>query len=407
MKPRPALLAWTLTALVLAMFVAYLALASSRPDRVPRGIPDFDLQYVLSNLPFVVFAGVGGLIAARRPKSPVGWLFIAIGFFFVFPLFGTDYTLRASHIAPGSLPAAGLVSWPVTWTWFAGIATIALAVLLFPNGKLLSRRWRPVVWLVGADTALACLAVGAFLWPYRGLRLVAGWDQNESISPRALAVLNIAFPILLVGFLAAALSLVLRYRRARGEERQQLKWVAYGAGLLAGTALIGYVTGFDDESPFLVAVDMIGTLALPVTIGVAVLKYSLYDIDVIINRTLVYGALTALLALVYVAGVVGVGSVVRSTTGRENNNLVVATSTLAVAALFRPARSRIQSFIDRRFYRSRYDAARIVEDFSRRLRDEVTLDAVTSDLLVAVRQTLQPEHASLWLRDARAPRVAS
>src|SRR5918996_1072139 len=149
MKARPvALLSWTLTALILVMFVAYLGLAVSRPDRVPPGIPDFDVEYVFSNFPFVMFVCVGGLIAARRPQNPTGWLFLAIGFFFLFPLFGTDYTLRALHTTPGSLPGAGLVSWGVTWTWFAGIGTIVLAILLFPNGKLLSRRWRPVAWRV-------------------------------------------------------------------------------------------------------------------------------------------------------------------------------------------------------------------------------------------------------------------
>ena len=288
MKIRHApLLAWSLTVLILIMFVAYLGLAPSRPPRVPAGITDFDLAYVLSNVPFVVFACVGGLIAARRPKSPIGWLFVAIGFFFLFPLFASDYALRALYIDPGSLPAAGLMSWGVTWTWFAGIGTIVLAILLFPNGELLSHRWRPVAWLVAANTTLACVAVGAFLWPYRGLRLLA-WDQNEAISPPALTVLNIAFPILMVGILAAALHLVLRFRRARGEERQQLKWVAYGAGLMAATAVVGYATGFDDDSLFLVVVNTVGILALPVTTGVAVLKYRLYDIDLIINRTLVY-----------------------------------------------------------------------------------------------------------------------
>jgi hypothetical protein len=391
-KARPvALLPWTLTALILVMFVAYLGLAVSRPDRVPPGIPDFDVEYVFSNFPFVIFACVGGLIAARRPQNPIGWLFLAIGFFLLFPLFGTDYALRALHTAPGSLPGAGLVSWGVTWTWFAGIGTIVLAILLFPNGELLSRRWRPVAWLVAADTALACLAVGAFLWPHRGLRLVAGWDQDDSISPEALGVLNIAFPILLVGILAAALSLVVRFRRARGEERQQLKWVAYGAGLLAATTLFGYATGYD-ESPFLVAIDVTGTLALPVTIGVAVLKYRLYDIDLIINRTLVYVALTATLGSSYFALVTAASSLA------GDSSFSVAVATLAVAALFHPARRRFQALIDRRFYRSKYDAEQTLAVFSAKLRDDIDLDHLTNEMAALVRNSLQPTHVSLWLR---------
>jgi hypothetical protein len=280
----------------------------------------------------------------------------------------------------------------VTWTWFAGIGTIVLAILLFPNGKLLSRRWRPVAWLVAADTALGCLAVGAFLWPYRGLRLVAGWDQNDSISPEALGVLNIAFPILLVGILAAALSLVVRFRRARGEERQQLKWVAYGAGLLAATALFGYATGFDDESPFLVAVDVTGNLALPVTTGVAVLKYRLYDIDRIINRTLVYVALTATLGSSYFTLVTAASSLA------GDSSVSVAVATLAVAALFQPARRRIQALIDRRFYRSKYDAEQTLADFSAKLRDDIDLNHLTNEMAAVVRESLQPTHVSLWLR---------
>ena len=388
---RAALIAWSLTALILAMFVAHLAMAQSRPVRVPAGITDFDLEYVLSNVPFVVFACLGGLIAARRPQSPIGWLFIAIGFFFLFPLFASDYALRALYIDPGSLPAADLMSWGVTWTWFAGIGTIVLAILLFPNGELLSRRWRPVAWLVAANTTLACVAVGAFLWPYRGLRLLA-WDQNEAIAPPALTVLNIAFPILMVGILAAALHLVLRFRRARGEERQQLKWVAYGAGLLAATAVGGYATGFDDDSLFLVVVNTVGILALPVTTGVAVLKYRLYDIDRIINRTLVYALLTATLGFGYFALVAAASSVA------GDSSLSVAVATLAVAALFQPLRRRIQALIDRRFYRSKYDAEQTLADFSAKLRDDIDLDHLTAEMASVVRDTLQPSHFSLWLR---------
>jgi hypothetical protein len=385
------LLAWSLTVLILIMFVTYLGLAPSRPPRVPAGITDFDLAYVLSNVPFVVFACVGGLIAARRPQSPIGWLFVAIGFFFLFPLFASDYALRALYIDPGSLPAAGLMSWGVTWTWFAGIGTIVLAILLFPNGELLSRHWRPVAWLVAANTTLACVAVGAFLWPYRGLRLLA-WDQNKAIAPPALTVLNIAFPILMVGILAAAFHLVLRYRRARGEERQQLKWVAYGAGLMAATAVVGYATGFDDDSLFLVVVNTVGILALPVTTGVAVLKYRLYDIDRLINRTLVYIVLTAALGLSYFALVAGISSVA------GESSLTVAGATLAVSALFQPLRRRIQAFIDRRFYRSKYNAEQTLADFSAKLRDDIDLDHLTTEMAAVVHDTLQPAHFSLWLR---------
>jgi hypothetical protein len=319
-------------------------------------------------------------------------MFIAIGFLFVFPVFGTEYALRAFYTAPGSLPAAGLVSWGVSWTWFAGIGLIVLTILVFPNGELLSRRWRLLAWLVATDTAVACLAVAVFLWPHRGLQLVTGWDQNPSLSSEPLAALNIAFPILIVAMVASALSLILRFGRAGREEQQQLKWVTYGAGVITATALTGYVTGFSDDSPILVSVDMIGGLALPVTTGVAVLKYRLYDIDHIINRTLVYVTLTTSLGVCYFVLVAGLSSVA------GESSLSVAAATLAVAALFRPARQYIQAHIDRRFYRSKYDAVQTLADFSAKLRDEIDLDHLTTEMAVVVRNTLQPTHFSLWLK---------
>jgi hypothetical protein len=206
-------------------------------------------------------------------------------------------------------------------------------------------------------------------------------------------------------FAAAAVALVVRYRIGGGDLRQQIKWVAFVTVawviFQAALALAQGAAGYD--SPVTIIAGLASGLTvlvlIPVAITVAILRYRLYDIDFIINRTLVYGTLTGVLALVYVAGVVGAGGMLRSVTGEASNNVVVAASTLAVAALFRPARSRIQGFIDRRFYRSRYDAARTVEEFSRHLRDQVTLDTLTSDLLKTVDKTLQPTHASLWLRD--------
>jgi hypothetical protein len=233
--------------------------------------------------------------------------------------------------------------------------------------------------------------VGALLWPYRGLRLLA-WDQNESIAAPALIFLNFGFPALMVGMLAAALSLVQRFRRARAEERQQLKWVAYGGGLMAATALVGYATGFDDDTPLLVVINTLGILALPVTIGVAVLKYRLYDIDLIINRTLVYLGLTAILGASYFVLVAGASSIA------GDSSLSVAIATLAVAALFQPARRRIQALIDRRFYRSKYNAEQTLADFSAKLRDDIDLDHLTTEMASVVRDTLQPTHFSLWLR---------
>jgi hypothetical protein len=211
-------------------------------------------------------------------------------------------------------------------------------------------------------------------------------------------------PLCMVG---SALGVIGRFRRSRDRERLQLKWLAAGAGLTATLYLVfmtlggaehfglwtppAWVNTFDDVIIYSFAL-------IPVSVGVAVLRYRLYDIDLIINRTLVYGLVTAVLALVYIAGVVGVGGVVREMTGHERNNLVVAASTLAVAGLFRPARTRIQAFIDRRFYRSKYDAQQTIADFSAKMREQIDLDSLTSEMAAVVRDTVQPTHVSLWIR---------
>ncbi|HZJ51312.1 MAG TPA: hypothetical protein VFF07_10835, partial [Actinomycetota bacterium] len=219
------------------------------------------------------------------------------------------------------------------------------------------------------------------------------WEQAST--PRtdsALRIISIGFPVLALALLPAAVSLLLRFRRSEGEERQQLKWVVYGGSLpLAINVATGLVTGFSEETPYLL-IEAVGVLALPVTTGIAVLKYRLYDIDLIINRTLVYLVLTATLGLSYFALVAGISSVA------GESSLTVAGATLAVAALFQPLRQRIQAFIDRRFYRSKYDAEQTLADFSAKLRNDIDLDHLTTEMAAVVHDTLQPAHFSLWLR---------
>ena len=397
MKARSAArLAWLLGAVTLAMFVGYVVLALSRPSRLPPNVEPFEPERVLADVPFLVFAGVGMLIGARRPQNPIGWMFIAVGFFLLLPLFATEYALRALHSNPGSLAGGGLAAWASTWSWLVGIGFLALAVLLFPNGRLGSRRWRPVAWVVVADTFIAPLALAVVVWPHRGLQYVGGWDSGEVPPPGAdgaLRIISIGFPVLIVAIVAAVVSLLLRFRRSQGEERQQLKWVVYGGSLpLVLNVVAGLVTGFREDTPFLVLVETVGVLALPVATGVAVLKYRLYDIDLIINRTLVYIVLTAALGLSYFALVAGISSIA------GESSLTVAGATLAVAALFQPLRRRIQSLIDRRFYRSKYDAEKTLADFSAKLRDDIDLDHLTTEMAAVVHDTLQPAHFSLWLR---------
>jgi hypothetical protein len=218
---------------------------------------------------------------------------------------------------------------------------------------------------------------------------IAGIPEAED-SSTGTALLS----LLLLSVVAALIQLVFRFRQSRGEERQQLKWFTYAGAVMVFSFVIQDMTGL--ALPDFLFGLMIGLI--PLSVGVAILRYRLYDIDLIINRTLVYGLVTAVLALVYVAGVVGVGGVVREMTGQERNNLVVAASTLAVAGLFRPARTRIQAFIDRRFYRSKYDAQQTIADFSAKMREQIDLDSLTSEMAAVVRDTVQPTHVSLWIR---------
>jgi hypothetical protein len=402
MMARSARVASSIGALTLAIFLATMAFVALRPPELPERVEPLDaLGLLLGGGPFLVFAALGVLIAASRPQNPIGWMFTASGFLVLFAGFAAEYALYALYTNPGSLPAGAVMAWASTWLWLIGAGLVVLIVLLLPNGRLASRRWRALVWLVVADTAVLALSAAVMLWSFRGLQLL-GDLEKVTLSPVAEQIIVIGFPLLLVTLLPATASMLLRFRRARENERQQLKWVAYGIGVLVATTVfsewIEGMVGIGPSSAASVLVEAIGILAVPLATGVAVLKYRLYDIDLIINRTLVYGALTAVLVLVYLGGVVGVGGLVREMTGQEKNNLVVAASTLAVAGLFRPARIRIQAFIDRRFYRSRYDAQQTIANFSAKMREQIDLDSLTSEMAAVVRETVQPTHVSLWLR---------
>ena len=297
------------------------------------------------------------------------------------------------------------MAWMGLWYWPVGLAPVGFVLLLFPDGRPPSRRWRPVAWCLGA--ALTGLFVSLAFAP--GPMVTAGYESLDNpLGIEGLElVLGVAGAIsgvlLLAMLVASAASLIVRFRHAGPGERRQLEWVAYSGTLVILAASVSLplegVLG-DDASLAKLAqlASFTSFIAVPVSVAIAILKYRLYDIDVIINRTLVYGTLTAVLASVYVGGVVGVGGLLRDVTGEETNNLVVAASTLVVAALFRPARTGIQAFIDRRFYRRKYDAVRTLETFSARLRDEIDLDAMVGALVGVVGETMQPSHVSLWLR---------
>ncbi len=330
---------------------------------------------------------------------------------------GEEYAIYALLTNPGSLPLGAELSWLVKWIWAPGLGLIlVLLPLLFPDGHLLSRRWRPVGWLGGLSIGLICVLTSIVLWPERGPALVRpGGFAGEVEEWRSGALdwvqLKLAVPMLFVAGLGAVISLFVRYRRARGDERQQIKWFASAALTLVWMIVFVFVFGellsAGGELPEVTGA-LSGLLVLPsipIATGIAISRYRLYEIDLIINRTLVYAALTAALVAVYFGGVAMTQAVFRTLTGQEEQpQLAVVVSTLVIAALFTPLRQRIQSFIDRRFYRRKYDAAKTLEAFSVKLRDETDLDALSDDLVGVVRETMQPAHVSLWLRPDPPPR---
>jgi hypothetical protein len=363
---------------------------------------DVAVGQLLLLLGFSAFMVVGALIVAHRPSNVIGWIFSAIALLAVTALLASEYATYTYVTWPGALPGAVLAAWYASWPWWLVLVlAVVFTPLLFPTGRLLSPRWRPAAWLAGAATASLTVlsALQANLGPV-GDPVAANPIGIAGVeNPEESTVGAVLLGLLLLSVVAAFGSLVIRFRRSRGEERQQLKWFAYAGGLLLPLAVLA------DFLPGLVGDLVFGGLIvfLPVAAGIAILRYRLYDIDRLINRTLVYGLLTALLAGVYAGAVLVLGQVFGGV-GGDPPSWVVAGATLAVAALFQPARRRIQAGVDRRFNRRRYDATRTIEAFSRRLRDEVELDTLAAELLAVVDQTMQPTAVSLWLQPAAQAR---
>jgi len=357
------------------------------------------------------FSTVGALIASRRPRNTIGWIFCASGLLAGLAVFTDDYAQYALVLYPGTLPFARTAAWVQNWVWPLVLCPAALFVLLFPDGRPPSRRWRPVAWIFAA--ALAGWAVSQALIP--GRLVNAGYDATNPFGIEALRSVfwmlgGVSLVLLLVASVASVASVVVRFRRSRGTERNQLKWIAYAAAVMMLVVLaqltVESVVPMNDALVNALNLALSTTITgVPIAAGIAILKHGLYDIDVLINRTLVYGALTAMLAGVYLGGVVLSQSLFRTFAGGDPHLAVVA-STLAIAALFTPLRRVIQSFIDRRFYRKKYDAAKSLEEFSRRLRDETDLDALREGSLAVVRETVAPEHVSIWLRTGTGGKAA-
>ena len=387
MTRRSTWVAWTILAAWAGSVVALvvLAVANGNFQRQPLA------NTVGLLLAFAAFMAVGALIVANRPGNAIGWVFSAIALLAVTGALAEEYAGYAVWTRPGVLPGGVLAGWYAGWAWYPTVAlALVFTPLLFPDGRPPSPPWRLVAWLAVATTALF---VG-FAAVQPTIELDDGHVVDNPIGVAGVtdpddSLLNIALGLLVV---AAVVSLVVRFRRSRGEERLQLKWFTY-AGAVLPVLLVGDLLP-DTVSNVLFA---LGITFPPVAAGIAVLRYRLYEIDRLINRTLVYGLLTTLLAGVY-AGLVLVLGRLFGDLGDRPPSWAVAGATLAVAALFQPARQRVQRLVDRRFNRARYDAARTVERFSARLRDQVDLDTLSAELLAVVDQTVQPTRASLWLR---------
>jgi hypothetical protein len=384
-------LAWTLVTLAAVLMSVTVVFMATGP-----------LFELLLAVIFLAFGVVGALIVSRHPRNAIGWLFVTVsvggGLLAV-----VDAYPQYAAAREGS--ATAWAGWVSTWAWLVPFGLLFVFFpLLFPDGRLPSPRWRPYAWFAGG-----LLVAGALMYaldpgsiPEVGLPNPVGVEALAGSR-------ELADGVGLAGFLVAAVvsfaSLALRFRRSNREARQQIKWFLLAIGLLLLTVFLTVMVelmGIEwlEWAGNVFAMSLAG---VPVATGIAILKYRLYDIDRVINRTVVYGLLTAALVGIYVGAVAGIGSLARAATGQESS-LVIVVSTLAVAALFRPLRARFQTFIDRRFYRQRYDAAATLDGFSARLRDQVDLESLRGEIVGVVGTTMQPAHASVWLRpreDAR------
>lgn len=355
----------------------------------------------------VAFLIVGALIVSRRPRNPIGWIYLVALTLISFGGSGNvsdQYAYYALATRPGSLPATEWVVWAGRVVLIPAFSTlIFFSLLLFPDGRLPSSRWRPVA--IAAVVAVVALTLQTAFTPEPVLVATNLPVEN----PAGIAVLGglagLAIPLMLLTVAvlgASAAAIVVRFRAARGVERQQLKWFAYGAAVIPAVAVLALGLPFVAPKgiPWLDSSNLwpLSVAGIPIATAIAILRYRLYDIDVLINRTLVYGAMSAVLAATYVVAILTFEALLSAFTA--GSELAVALSTLAVVAAFAPVRSAIQRFVDRRFYRARYDAGRTLDAFSVRLRDQVALDSVRATLLDAVGDTVQPASASVWLRPA-------
>ena len=390
---RSRALAWALAVLALALLVASAAVELASGVGLDARSIAFDWAIAL------VFAAVGRLIASRQPGNAIGWLFLGAAVAAGIGNLSSSYATAWVEDPFGPALLGKTAGWYGSLSWIPWIlAPSTFLLLLFPDGHLLSPRWRRVAWCAGLGMA------GAFLT--QGLAPGALEDYPQVTNPYGIhspvlsPLTGLSFLLMIVGVAGSSASLIVRFRRAHGELRQQIKWLALAGAVAAVTFFVSIAVYDAVGSGVANAAIELGVLGLPLAAGIAILRYRLYDIDVVINRALVYGGLTATLAGAYLGSVLLLQLVLSGLTG--GSGLAVAASTLAVAALFRPARARIQDAVDRRFFRRKYDAQRTLEIFTARLRDQVSLDALTDELRDVVTDTMKPAHVSIWMRGPAA-----
>ena len=390
---RAAWILWAAAAaLTVAAVVIYLldvSVSTEDRERLPLGALPAVVAAVLG------CATVGALIAVQLPRNPIGWLFLALGAMLAAVFVASGYADYTQLAEPGAWPGGEWAVWFLSWAFLAPLVIApTLLFLLFPTGRAQSRRWAVLVWVAAGAAGLATVGVALRPGPIDYVPPVANPTAVGGVAGEVLGVAaDVGTIVAIVTLVVSAAGLALRLRRARGDERVQLKWFGYSATLVAvafPVAAGGPSEGLVADLLWLTA--LLAFLSVPLATGIAILRHRLYDIDVVIRRTLVYAVLTLTLAGAYLGSVLLIGLAV------GESGFAVAVSTLAVAALFRPVRARIQAAVDRRFYRSRYDAAQTLEAFGARLRDELDLDTLADDVRGVVRETVQPAHVSLWLR---------
>ena len=397
---RSRILAWSLWSVCVAtlLFVLLLSVLAWGID-TPQSRGTNGALGLLWVIPILAFPTVGALVASRRPRHPVGWLFLGTGVLFCIGALAPAYADFSLYAKPGSLPGVDAFVWSSSWIDSMSLLSIAFLLLLFPTGKPPSRRWRPVVWLAVAVATLSFLTSAFKPGPiWKDTLNVDNPLGIDALGGMLDAVGTVAWLLFAGTILLAGASVVVRFRHSRGEEREQLKWIAFATFLVVlgfvtenFTSLLGRTGDVVVSSFFALAL-----AAIPIASGVAILRYRLYEIDRLISRTLVYVALTVVLGAAYVGLVLAGQALFSSFAG--GSDFAVAVSTLVVAALFLPLRGRIQHLVDRRFYRSRYNAERTLEAFGARLREQVDFGTLDADLRAAIEETMQPAHVSVWRR---------